>query len=223
MKCGIVARFIKAAFSKTTFDYIGKALPQLEMSDYKRRVAKEYREIVARTSPVGSMKDNNFAMTLYAGCFFLALYKPERARMTEDVVQGIERTVSFCPVMVMDKKGKRAFTAQDMRGKGKQAKWCRDHIDQYPMNWFFYFEKVPGKDEFFVTHKQCAICKLTKQESCEEVTKYLCKMDYYAYELQGAVLDRTKTLGYGDDECNFRVMSPERAKEIGFVQSPNAR
>ena len=63
----------------------------------------------------------------------------------------------------------------------------------------------------------------TKQESCEEVTKYLCKMDYYAYELQGAVLDRTKTLGYGDDECNFRVMSPERAKEIGFVQSPNAR
>lgn len=60
-------------------------------------------------------------------------------------------------------------------------------------------------------------------EGCEEVAKFLCVLDYYALELQGVILDRTKTLAYGDDECNFQVMSPERAKEIGFVKSSNAR
>ncbi|MBQ9530862.1 MAG: L-2-amino-thiazoline-4-carboxylic acid hydrolase [Eubacterium sp.] len=33
-----------------------------------------------------------------------------------------------------------------------------------------------------------------KQEHCEEITKHLCMMDYYTFEMQGAVLDRTKTL-----------------------------
>ena len=33
----------------------------------------------------------------------------------------------------------------------------------------------------------------------------------------------TKTIGYGDDECNFHLMSKERANEIGFIQSPDAK
>ena len=48
-------------------------------------------------------------------------------------------------------------------------------------------------------------------------------IDYYTFEMQGAVLDRTKTLGYGDDECNFLLMSKERAEEIGFIKSRNAK
>ena len=44
-----------------------------------------------------------------------------------------------------------------------------------------------------------------------------------AARFPGAVLDRTKTLGYGDDECNFHLMSRERAKELGFVKSPDAK
>ena len=91
------------------------------------------------------------------------------------------------------------------------------------MNWYYFFETVPGKDEYYITHKQCGICKLTKQENCEEITKHLCMMDYYTFEMQGVVLDRTKTLGYGDDECNFHLMSKERAEEIGFVPSPDAK
>ena len=48
-------------------------------------------------------------------------------------------------------------------------------------------------------------------------------MDYYTFEMQGAVLDRTKTLGYGGDECNFHLMSKDRAEELGFVKSPGAK
>ena len=112
---------------------------------------------------------------------------------------------------------------KEIENRTKQAQWSREHIEEYPMNWFYYFEAVPGKDEYFITHKQCGICKLTRQEHCEQITKFLCMMDYYTFEMQGAVLDRTKTLGYGDDECNFHLMSRARADELGFVKSPDAK
>ena len=55
------------------------------------------------------------------------------------------------------------------------------------------------------------------------LTKYLCVFDYYIFKMQNAVLDRTKTLGYGNDECNFLLMSETRAKEIRFKASPDAK
>ena len=48
-------------------------------------------------------------------------------------------------------------------------------------------------------------------------------MDYISFELKDAVLDRTKTLGYGDDCCNFHVMSKEVAKQKKFIKSKNTK
>ena len=211
MKYGIAGRFIKLAFAKKAFDYIEKEIQGMDMSSYKKRVQKEYRAIVERTSGIGRMKDNMFVMTMYAGAFLIALYKEADGMLSEDKLKGLVRAEACCPLMVKAKQGKSAFTDKEIANRTKQAKWSRDHIEEYPMNWFYYFETVPGKDEYYITHKQCGICKLTKQEHCEEITKYLCMMDYYTFEMQGAVLARTKTLGYGDDECNFHLMSRERA------------
>lgn len=223
MKYGIAGRFIKLAFAKKAFDYIEKEIQGMDMSSYKKRVQKEYRAIVERTSGIGRMKDNMFVMTMYAGAFLIALYKEADGMLSEDKLKGLVRAEACCPLMVKAKQGKSAFTDKEIANRTKQAKWSRDHIEEYPMNWFYYFETVPGKDEYYITHKQCGICKLTKQEHCEEITKYLCMMDYYTFEMQGAVLDRTKTLGYGDYECNFHLMSRERADELGFVKSPEAK
>ena len=86
-----------------------------------------------------------------------------------------------------------------------------------------FAKKGPLEDEYYITHKQCGICKLAQQEGGSHIMRHLCTMDYYTFEMRGAVLDRTKTLGYGDDECNFHVMSTERAAEVGFVRSPDAK
>ena len=223
MKYGIMGGFIKLAFAKTAFDYIEKEIPEMDMASYKKRVQKEYKAIVERTPGIGRMKDNMFVMTMYAGAFLIALYKEADGKINEEKLKGLVRAAAYCPLMVKAKQGKSAFTDKEIANRTKQAKWSRDHIEEYPMNWFYYFETVPGKDEYYITHKQCGICKLTKQEHCEEITKYLCMMDYYTSEMQGAVLDRTKTLGYGDDECNFHLMSRERADEIGFVKSADAK
>ena len=223
MKYGIMGGFIKLAFAKTAFVYIEKEIPEMDMASYRKRVLKEYRAIVERTPGIGSMKDNMFVMTMYAGAFLIALYKEAEGKLGEDGLKGLIRAEAYCPLMVKAKQGKSAFTEKEIETRTRQSKWSRDHIEEYPMNWFYYFETVPGKDEYYITHKQCGICKLTAQEHCREITKYLCMMDYYTFEMQGAVLDRTKTLGYGDDECNFHLMSRERAEELGFVKSPDAK
>ena len=75
MRYGIIGGFIKIAFAKTAFDYMEKAFPEMDMASYKKRVLKEYRAIVERTPGIGSMKDNMFVMTMYAGAFLIALYK----------------------------------------------------------------------------------------------------------------------------------------------------
>lgn len=223
MKYGLMGSFVRIAFAKTAFDFIEKEMPETDMTSYKKRVLKEYKAIVERTAGIGSMKDNMFVMTMYAGAFLIALYKEADKKMDEEKLKGLVRAEAYCPMMVKAKKGKSAFTEKEIAARTRQSKWSRDHIEEYPMNWFYYFETVPGKDEYYITHKQCGICKLTKQENCEEITKYLCMMDYYTFEMQGAVLDRTKTLGYGDDECNFHLMSRDRAAEIGFTRSPDAK
>ena len=223
MKYGLLGGFIKFAFAKTAFAYVEKELPEIDMASYKKRVLAEYKAIVERTPGIGSMKDNMFVMTMYAGAFLIALYKESDGKMDEERLKGLVRACAYCPLMVKAKQGKSAFTPKEIAARTKQSKWSRDHIQEFPMNWFYYFETVPGKDEYYITHKQCGICKLTKQERCEEITRYLCMMDYYTFEMQGAVLDRTKTLGCGDDECNFHLMSRDRARELGFVPSPDAR
>ena len=223
MKYGILGRFVRLAFAKTAFDYVGGQFPDLDLTDYKRQVLAEYKAIVVRTPSIGPMSKNMFVVTMYAGAFFIALYKAERERMTPEVLQGLIREVSYCSLMRKAKEGKSAFTNAEVKARTEQAAWSREHIDEYPMNWYWFFEAVPGKEEYYITHKQCGICKLCAQEGCADITRYLCAMDYYTFEMQGAVLDRTKTLGYGDDECNFHLMSKARAAEVGFVKSPDAK
>ena len=223
MKYGVMGSFVKLAFTKTTFGYLEERLPELDMASYRRRALSEYRAIVARTPSVGPMRDNMFVVSMYAAAFVVALYKAEPELLTPDVLQGLVKAASYCPLMRAAKEGRSAFTEKEIQTRTEQAAWSREHIGEYPMNWYWFFEKVPGEDEYYITHKQCGICKLCEQEGVGHITRYLCAMDYYTFEMQGAVLDRTKTLGYGDDECDFHLMSRERAGELGFVPGPDAK
>ena len=73
MKYGITGGFIRFAFAKTAFGYIEKEIPEIDLPSYKKRVLKEYRAIVKRTPGIGSVKDNMFVVTMYAGAFLIAL------------------------------------------------------------------------------------------------------------------------------------------------------
>ena len=136
MKYGILGGFIRLAFAKTAFAYVEKTLPAPDMPAYRKRVLKEYRAIVERTPGVGSMKDNMFVMTMYCGAFAIALYKEAEGRMDAETLKGLVRALAYCPLMVKAKQGKSAFTQKEIAARTRQAAWSREHIEEYPMNWF---------------------------------------------------------------------------------------
>ena len=99
MKYGIMGGFIRFAFAKTAFSYIEKELPEIDMRSYKKRVLKEYKAIVARTPGIGSMKDNMFVVTMYAGAFLIALYKETDGSLDEEKLKGLVRAAAYCPLL----------------------------------------------------------------------------------------------------------------------------
>ena len=49
-------------------------------------------------------------------------------------------------------------------------------------------------------------CKLAQQEDLMSLMPHMCVMDYPTIEYKGGALIRTKTLGAGDDCCDFHVV-----------------
>ena len=92
--------FIRFAFEKTAFNYIGKEIPEIDLPSYKKRALKEYKAICLRTPAIGKMKDNMFVMTMYCGAFLIALYKEADGKINEDKLKGLIRALSYCPLMV---------------------------------------------------------------------------------------------------------------------------
>ena len=97
--------FVKLAFAKTAFSYLEQQLPNLDMASYRRRVLAEYKAIVARTPSVGTMRDNMFAMTMYAGAFFIALYKTEPEQACFRNAPGV--VVPACRNVLVPGKGRK--------------------------------------------------------------------------------------------------------------------
>ncbi len=122
MQYGLIGGFVKFAFSKTCYDYIEKTLPSIDMSSYSKRVSQTYKAIVRRTPGIGSMKDNMFVMTMYAGAFVIALYKEAEGKLDGETFAGLVRAAAHCPLMVKAKQGKSAFTEKEIANRTKQAK-----------------------------------------------------------------------------------------------------
>lgn len=89
MKLGIMGRLFPAAFGKVVYDYTVKALPDLDIREFKKKQKKEYKAMVARTPSVGSMKENMFAPVMYLACFGFSYYKADPEHITMDVFDGM--------------------------------------------------------------------------------------------------------------------------------------
>ena len=165
------------------------------------------------------MKENANVISLMASAYLFACYKC--CDMSDDVVIKVVDAFSYGKLMMKMYTMKDAFSQKEIESR-KQAD-IRTHKREYPMDWVTDFKYEEGSQEYWTIHHECGICKLGKQEGCFNIVRYMCKMDYASFEAQGYVLDRTKTLGYGADCCNFHVMTKEKAKEIGFVKGKDAK
>ncbi len=89
MRYGLLGTLFSAMFSKTVYEYTARAVPQIDIRDFKRKHMAEYKAMVARTPSAGSMKDNMFAPVMYLSCYGFAYYNADPEHITMDVFDGM--------------------------------------------------------------------------------------------------------------------------------------
>ncbi len=221
MKYNTYSKMIKLFIKRPIYKCLRERVPGLITSDYKKRSNKEYRAIIERTEGVGGTKNNPLEIILIFIAFPIALYKCSEGRIDDDTFEAMIISVSESKIMKWMSKSVNEFSDKTITTYRKSAEMSQHR--EYKNDWVSEFEYKEGSEEYFNTYRECGICKITEQEGVFHIAKHFCKMDYPMFKHKGLVLDRTKTIAYGDDYCNFHVMSKEKAKKIGFVEGKDAK
>ena len=204
MKLGIMGRLFPAMFGKVVYAYTASVLPDMDIRAFRKKQMKEYKDMVSRTPSVGSAKENMFAPVMVLACFGFSYYKADPKRITTDVFDGMIDAICQSDRMKRFYKGKNCFDPKEIdkyvRGSERSKK------REYPMDWVFDFSYDLSVPEYYVTHRECGVCKIAQREGLMFLMPHMCVMDYPTIEYKGGKLFRTKTLGAGDDCCDFHVV-----------------
>ena len=201
LKYGMLAKGIELMCFKPALAELKKNYPDMDMDEYKKKVKKEFKQMLERTPDIGG---TSLEKNLYIAAFVFSLHKAEPERITPEVVDAMVTAVFDSPFIVNVHKNKKCtlFTDKVQDEKLQESKASQN--SKYELDWKFDYKK--GVDEFYNTYTECGICKLGKRENCFEFVPCLCNMDKRNYRNEGGILHRTKTLGNGDDCCDFHVI-----------------
>jgi hypothetical protein len=145
---------------------------------------------------------------MYLACYGYSYYKADPQHITTEVFDGMIDAICRSDIMKRFYKGKNCFDQKEIdkyvRGSERSKK------KEYPMDWVFDFSYDLSVPEYFVTHRECGVCKIGKQENLAFLTPHMCVMDYPTIEYKGGKLLRTKTLSAGGDCCDFHVVKGDQ-------------
>ncbi len=221
MKYDIYARAIKLFIKGPVYKTLRSEIPALLTVGYKRRVNAEYRAIVERTAGIGGSKNNPMEMILLFLAFLIAIYKAADGQIDEMIFDKVVDNLVTSWRMKKISQAEAAFSKKAIDQYRRLADMSQQK--KYQNDWLNTFEYQEGSGEYFLTYSECGICKVAQKEGVFHLAKYLCKTDYPSFGYKGVVLDRTKTLAYGDDCCNFHIMTKQKAAEIGFKMGKDAK
>lgn len=200
LKYGVYAKGVELLCFKHALGKLSTIYPEMDMKAYKKKVKAEYKAMLLRTPDIGG---SSLEMNLYIAAFVFSLYKAEPDKITPDIVNEMVTAVFDSPFMIKAHKNKKCVLFTDKVQDQKVKESIASQNSKYELDWKFHYEK--GVDEFYNTYTECGICKLGKRENCFEFVPCLCNMDERNYRNMGGELHRTKTLGQGDECCNFHV------------------
>jgi hypothetical protein len=93
---------------------------------------------------------------------------------------------------------------------GKQKKKAAALLSQekrYPADWVFNYREGDGLTyDYEIIYSECALKKFWASQDLEENVPYLCLCDYAIWKAVGIEVNRTKTLGNGASECDFKYI-----------------
>ncbi len=199
MKYGLMGIIMPMLVQKPIFDYMKKACPEIT----PKMVKKEFKALIARQPDIGGSK-NNLIMGLYLAAYTFAFYKAAPDLVTEEVYEGLIDAVAHAPSTAKLYKGKNFFTQKNMETRKRLA--TDPTYNGYSENWKYTFTYDPTVPQCEIIYTECAICKMAHREGCAHLMRYACTLDYVSQEFMGNKLVRTKTIGNGDDICDFNII-----------------
>ena len=203
MNVGWMGMMVPPLIKKETVKY----LQNVGIRPDAGRIKAEYQAIIARQPEIGGSK-NNLIMGLYMAAWFMAVYRTDPEQITDDVFDGFVRHVCASQLFAKMNQGRNFFTAKNMETRNRLQ--SDPEFNSYPENWKYTFSWDMSVPECTITYTRCAICEMARRENCFHLMKFLCTTDFAQQELMGNTLIRTKTIGNGDEICDFHIIGKER-------------
>lgn len=205
MKYGIMGAAVPLMVKKPAYAYLDKNAPGISSGDVKA----EYKRIIKAQPEVGGSK-NNLIMGLYLAAYFMAVYKAAPDKMTDELFGGMIDSICASDIFVKMNKGRDFFTEKNI--------FTRDRLQHDPIftdnseNWQYSFSYDMTVPECTITYTKCAICEMARREDCFHLMPHLCKTDFAQQKLMGNTLIRTKTIGNGDEICDFHIIGGRKTQ-----------
>ncbi|MCB0912730.1 MAG: L-2-amino-thiazoline-4-carboxylic acid hydrolase [Propionibacteriaceae bacterium] len=174
----------------------------------RAQMIEEFRDLasqVPRIGPDGSPSAGNL-LAAYSG---LAVYRvvQRHGGSVEDAAKVL-RTVVRAQLQGLPRVARAAAAWYWFSGLNRW-RWTRGArrslARRYPNDWVV--EMVPANDtgfDFGFDMTECGNVSYLHAHGADELTPYICALDYDGAELFGYGLQRTKTLALGCDRCDFR-------------------
>ncbi len=170
----------------------------------------EYERLVPQLPYIGGRK-NSLTDNLIQCVWTLALYRTLQRRgwtleaVGELIYRCTEANINRIPAFLRRWMGKLTFTRWYRRRQQKSAR--RSQNRKYPGDWVYEFVEGDGESfDFGVDFVECGIVKFFHAQGADELTPYLCHFDYVMSGAMGVGLQRTMTLAWGCEKCDFRYV-----------------
>ena len=199
MKYIAMARVIPLLMKSIIFKYLDGVGISVSPAD----VNNEYKAIVARRREIGGMK-NNLIAGVFLAAYIIAVYKVADGKISEETIDGLIKAVCASDRFRKMNEGKDFFSDKNISTRNRLQ--SDPYFNSFPDNWKYTFSYDLSVPECYITYSRCAICEMARKEGAFHLMKYLCTTDYAQQELMGNTLIRTKTMGNGDDICDFHII-----------------
>lgn len=199
MNYGIMGVAVPLLIRQPAFAYLNQTVPGID----PKAVKQEYKNIISRQPEVGGLK-NNLIMGLYLAAYLMAVYRTAPETMTDEVFEGLLDAIVTCARFVKMNKGREFFTEKSIQTRNRLQ--SDPEFNSYPENWKYTFTYDLSVPECTITYTRCAICEMARREGCFHLMKYLCTTDFAQQDLMGNTLIRTRTIGNGDEICDFHII-----------------
>jgi hypothetical protein len=201
-------------------EYLMKQYEETKVDLWLEQSRLKYKQLIAELPYVGGEK-NDLTRILLSTSAYIPIVKVLRNEglSTRRIGQMIVTAADDAYQKKIPWLVKRYMRWNYFSDSGKQKKKAAALFSQkkrYSGDWVFRYEEGDGLTyDYAVIYTECALKKFWTSQDLKEFVPYLCLCDYAIWQAVGIEVKRTKTLGNGSTECDFRYI-----KKGPHVQPP---